>query len=244
MRRAERASQQNTVGRRKLRAEHVPGQRNVVRAEGVDAQCCETFHLFGIVHGPRHNTTAASLGLSHEILIDEWPLPPQVAAADGVQRVQPVYGVADFEHTARELWGETACLGNLAVVERVDGAADASGGERLDRALGASGTFELSVGRQPEFPVQRKCFGERGNLLGRWGSEWQRVVVHADDAVRVKVQIKLTAVCAQFGGPAKGCEAVLWTLAGSAAVGDELGAGHDGSLTSVSPRRLTLRVCL
>ena len=68
--------------------------------------------------------------------------------------------------------------------------------------------------------------------------------MHPEYAIGVQVDVELAAVGPQFGGTAEGCEGVLRALAGRAAVGDDFGAGHGTSLTSVRPRRLTFRGCL
>lgn len=64
------------------------------------------------------------------------------------------------------------------------------------------------------------------------------------DAIRMEVHIELAAVGAELGRPPEGGKGVLGLLAGGAAVGDDFGAGHGDSLTSVPSRRLTLRECL
>ena len=60
----------------------------------------------------------------------------------------------------------------------------------------------------------------------------------------MQVHVELAAIGAEVGRPSEGGEGVFRTLAGGAAVGDDFGAGHGTSLTSVDARRLTFRGCL
>lgn len=128
----------------------------------------------------------------------------------------------------------------MTVVEGVDGAFEAGGGKRCKRARGRSRAFELGVRRQASGFVEREHLVQRRSTgpAGRQG-----VVVHPEHPVWVQVDIKLTAVGPKVGRALEGGQGILGALAGGAAVGNYLGAGHADSLTSIRPRRLTFRRC-
>lgn len=227
----------------KLCAEYATGQRNIIGAERVHAEVSQAFHLRGVVHGPRDNPAALCVRLGHEVCVHVGPLSPQIASANGEQGVQSIYRVTHLQHTAGQMRSQVTRRGDLSVIKGVDRATQVGIYQRLDGPGRRTGSLQLSVRHQSEVPVQRQCLFERRHRRWYLLAGWERVVMHAEDAVRVQVHVKLAAAGAEVGGPTKSGKRVLWLLAGGAAVGDDLGTRHGDSLTSVRLRRLTLREC-
>ncbi len=92
--------------------------------------------------------------------------------------------------------------------------------------------------------MERQRLVEAGDASRNWLAGRNGVVMDSQDPIRMEVDVKLAALSPQFGGPTEGGEGVLGVLAGGAAVGNDFRAGHGGSLTSVTLRRLTFRECL
>lgn len=63
--------------------------------------------------------------------------------------------------------------------------------------------------------------------------------MHPQHPVGVEMDVQFHPVRAEFDGPFEGREGVLRSLAGGPTVGDDLGAGHGGSLTSQRALRPT-----
>jgi hypothetical protein len=202
----------------KLRFEDAPRERDVVGADRVHANRGEVRHQGGVIDRPGNHPCGGGVRRLYERFVNEGPLAPEVAPADGAEGVEVIDGVAHLKDASRDIWRQPLRLGHLAVVKGVDRAADARLADGGKGSRGGAGPFELAIGCEASGGEQ----GE-GGVERRWGlciPRQNRVVVDPEDAVRVEMDVELHAVRPELCGTLEGREGVLGALAGGPAVGD------------------------
>ncbi len=107
--------------RRELSAENPTRERHIVGAEPIHSDLGETLHLRSVVDRPGYDAAAGGVRNGHEFTVNEGPLSPQVSCAYGLQGVQVIRGVADFEYAARNIWCNAPRFSNLPMVKRMHG---------------------------------------------------------------------------------------------------------------------------
>lgn len=146
-----------------------------------------------IIDRPRHDATTRGFCGRHEIRVNERPLPPEVAPADGEQGVERPHRIRHLQHASRKLWGEALGQSDLPVVKGVHGTGLTGRTERLQRSWSGSGTLQFGVSCESTRLVEGQ------DLVQGWcprATGGQRVVVHPQHSVRVQVNVKLAAVSA------------------------------------------------
>lgn len=228
----------------RLRAKNLTRECHIVGADCVHTHLGQPLHLRTVVDGPGNDAAAGGVRDGHEFAINEGPLTPEVSPAHGEQGVQVIYGVADLEHAAWDARRNALRLGDLPMVKGVHCAPQAHRLKGRERACSRPRTLQLRVRNEPQLGVERERVVEARDGGRNWLPGRNGVVVDPQDPIRMQVDVELTALGTQLGRPPEGGEGVLGVLAGGAAVGDDFRAGHGGSLTSVTLRRLTFRECL
>lgn len=241
-------------GRQKLPAEHVAGEGDVIRADGVDAPGGEPEHQWGVVHGPSDDAAALNVCGQDERLVYEIPLAPEVAGVDLPGGACGVDGVAHLEHAAGYLRGEAAGLRDQSVVEAVDCGAGAVRVPRnaLQRVRSDIASLEFHVDPKSgadrgEDLVERRDRLTPHTVVSEVGAGERldspqpgdhRVMVDHDDPVGGAVHVELRGIGTELHCPVEGGEGILRSFPGGPPVGDDLWDGHEPILTPAGCRRL------